>query len=224
MKITAVETIQLEEFPNLIWLQLHTDQGLVGLGESFFGTDMTAAYLHGTAAPHLIGRNPLEIDRISHVLRNHYLGFAGPGAEMRGVSAVDIALWDIFGQSVGHPIHQVLGGLSREKIRIYNTCAGYQYVRSSKGQLTDNFGLASKAGPYEDLDAFLNRADELAHSLLEQGITAMKIWPFDYGPRRAMAAISAPTIWRARSRPSRRFARRSATAWMSCWRCIRCGT
>jgi L-alanine-DL-glutamate epimerase-like enolase superfamily enzyme len=180
MKITAVETIQLEEFPNLIWLHLHTDDGIVGLGESFFGTDMTAAYLHGTAAPLLIGRNPLEIDRISHTLRGHYLGFAGPGAEMRGASAVDIALWDIFGQSVGHPIHQMLGGLSRETIRIYNTCAGYRYVRSSKGQLTDNFGLASQAGPYEDLDAFLNRADELAHSLLEQGITAMKIWPFDY--------------------------------------------
>ena len=32
---------------------------------------------------HLIGRNPLEIDRISHTLRNHYLGFSGPGAEMR---------------------------------------------------------------------------------------------------------------------------------------------
>lgn len=138
MKITAVETIQLEEFPNLIWLHLHTDEGIVGLGESFFGTDMTAAYLHGTAASQLIGRDPLEIDRISHTLRGHYLGFAGPGAEMRGLSAVDIALWDIFGQSVGHPVHQMLGGLSREKIRIYNTCAGYQYVRASKGQLTAN--------------------------------------------------------------------------------------
>jgi galactonate dehydratase len=39
---------------------------------------------------------------------------------------------------------------------------------------------AGSSGPYEDLDAFLHRADELAHSLLEQGITAMKIWPFDF--------------------------------------------
>lgn len=180
MKITAVETIQLEEFPNILWVQVHTDEGLVGLGESFYGVQATAAYIHETAAMHLVGKNPLEIDRISHTLRNHYLGFSGPGAEMRGTSAIDIALWDIFGQSCKQPIHQMLGGLSRDKIRIYNTCAGYQYVRSSKGQLTDNFGLSSKAGPYEDLDAFLNRADELAHSLMEQGITAMKIWPFDY--------------------------------------------
>ncbi len=55
-------------------------------------------------------------------------------------------------------------------------------VRAATGQKTDNWGLdtAAPAGPYEDLDAFLHRADELANSLLEQGITAMKIWPFDF--------------------------------------------
>lgn len=180
MKITAIETIQLGEFPNLLWVHVHTDEGLVGLGESFYGVESTAAYVHEAAALHLLGKDALRIDQHSHTLRNHYLGFHGPGSEMRGLSAIDIALWDIFGQACGKPIHQMLGGLSREKIRIYNTCAGYQYVRASKGQLTENFGLNSKAGPYEDLDAFLHRADELAHSLLEQGITAMKIWPFDY--------------------------------------------
>ena len=66
-------------------------------------------------------------------------------------------------------------------MRIYNTCAGYKYIRSNDGQRSDNWGLPQKSdtGPYEDLDAFLNRADELARSLLDQGITAMKIWPFD---------------------------------------------
>jgi galactonate dehydratase len=49
---------------------------------------------------------------------------------------------------------------------------------------TDNFGLDAAKGQYEDLDAFLNRADDLAVSLLEQGITAMKIWPFDYAAER----------------------------------------
>jgi len=63
MKITALETIQLGEFPNLIWLQLHTDEGIVGLGETFYGTAAVAAYLHETAAPRLIGKDPLQIDR-----------------------------------------------------------------------------------------------------------------------------------------------------------------
>jgi L-alanine-DL-glutamate epimerase-like enolase superfamily enzyme len=180
VKITALETIQLEEFPNLVWLHIHTDEGLIGLGESFFGADAIAAYLHETAAPQLLGQDPLLIDRHSHKLINGYLGFSSSGAEMRGASAVDIALWDLFGQATGLPIHQLLGGLSRERIRTYNTCAGYRYVRQGKGQVIGNWGLDNPTeGPYEDLDAFLHRADELAQSLLEQGITGMKIWPFD---------------------------------------------
>ena len=53
-------------------------------------------------------------------------------------------------------------------------------MRQEPTQGTANFGLDKKTGPYEDLDAFLHRADELAESLLEMGIDAMKIWPFDF--------------------------------------------
>ena len=185
MKITAFETIRLDEFPNLVWLQIHTDEGLVGLGEAFFGPEAAAAFIHESAAPRLLGKDPLQIDRHSKALiHDYYLGFSSSGAEMRGASAIDIALWDIFGQAAGLPIHTMLGGLSRDKVRTYNTCAGYRYVRGNEGQLTDNWGLDSKLGPYEDLDAFLHAADELAHSLLEQGITGMKIWPFDFAAER----------------------------------------
>ena len=105
----------------------------------------------------------------------------GTGAEARGRSAVDIALWDLFGKATGQPVYRLLGGLSRERIRTYNTCAGYRYVRSRPDWGTDDWGLeGASEGPYEDLDAFLHRADELALSLLEQGITGMKIWPFDH--------------------------------------------
>ncbi len=182
MKITAIETIQLGEFPNLLWVHVHTDEGLVGLGETFFGPHAVAAYIHETAAPRLLGEDPLAIDRHSRTLLGNYLGFSGSGAEMRGLSAIDLALWDIFGQATGQPIHQLLGGLSRPRLRVYNTCAGYRYVRANVGQLTENWGLPTErtAGRYEDLDAFLHRSDELAESLLEQGITGMKIWPFDF--------------------------------------------
>ena len=180
MKITAIETIRLDEFPNLLWVHLHTDDGLIGLGETFFGPAAAEAYIHEAAAPRLIGSDPLRIDHHSKTLLDGYLGFSSSGAEMRGLSAIDIALWDLFGQVTNQPIHQLLGGLSREKIRTYNTCAGYRYVRQSVGQLTDNWGLDGVEGPYEDLDAFLNDAGTLAQSLLDQGITGMKIWPFDY--------------------------------------------
>jgi len=182
MKITAVETVRLGEFPNLLWVHIHTDEGLIGLGETFFGPRAVEAQIHETVAPLLLDKPALQMDRHARALQNQYLGFCGSGVEMRAASAVDIALWDLFGQAIGQPLYQCLGGLSHDKVRIYNTCAGYRYIRAQGGQKTGNCGLdaVSASGPYEDLDAFLHRADELAHSLLEQGVTAMKIWPFDF--------------------------------------------
>lgn len=183
MKITAVETIQLAEFPNLLWVHIHTDEGIVGLGETFYAVAPVAAHIHETCAPWLLGQDPREIDRISHHFLNTYLGFNSVGVEMRAASAIDIALWDLFGQITGQPIYQLLGGASRDKVRVYNTCAGYQYVRAKPTQGTENFGLPAKLDrkkrPYEDLQAFLTDAGELAESLLSMGITGMKIWPFD---------------------------------------------
>ena len=178
MKITQVETIRLGQFPNIIWVRLHTDEGLVGLGESFMGAAAIEAYLHEWVAPKLLGQDPLAIEARNRDITG-YLGWRGSGVETRGNSAVDIALWDIFGKAANMPIHTALGGKSRDSIRIYNTCAGYQYVRSAANQSTSNWGLEAKHGPYEDLEGFLNNAGELAQSLLSEGITAMKIWPFD---------------------------------------------
>ena len=102
MKITALETIRLGEFANLIWVRLHTDEGLVGLGETFMGAAAVEAYLHETVAPKLLGRDPLRIEAIGRDLSN-YLGWRSAGVETRGNSAVDIALWDLFGKSCGMP-------------------------------------------------------------------------------------------------------------------------
>jgi galactonate dehydratase len=177
MKISAIKTIRLEEFANLLWLRVYTDEGLVGLGETFFMPQTVEAYVHEALAPKMLGRDPLAIDRIAKDLTG-YLGFRSTGAEMRGNSAFDIALWDLFGKATGQPIAQLLGGFSRPSIRTYNTCAGSAYMRTGKGQSSANWGLGARKD-FDDLDAFLNRADELAAELLSEGITAMKIWPFD---------------------------------------------
>ena len=177
MKIVAIETIRLEEFANLLWLRVHTDEGVTGLGETFFMAKTVEAYVHEVVAPKMLGRDPLAIDRIAKDLAG-YLGFRSTGAESRGNSALDIALWDLFGKTTGQPIAQLLGGFSRDRIRTYNTCAGSAYMRTAKGQNTGNWGRGAEKN-YDDLDAFLTRADELAAELLSEGITAMKIWPFD---------------------------------------------
>jgi galactonate dehydratase len=192
MKITALETIRLKEFANLIWLRVHTDEGLVGLGETFFMPETVEAYIHEVVAPKVIGRDPLAIDRIAKDL-NSYLGFRSTGAETRGNSALDIALWDLFGKVTGQPIAQLLGGFSRATIRTYNTCAGTAYMRQGRGQSSSNWGLEEKN--LNDLDAFLHRADELAEDLLSEGITAMKIWPFDLAAEKSEGwSISLPDL------------------------------
>ena len=179
MKINRLETLRLGEFPNLVWLRVHTDQGVAGLGETSYAAQSVEAYLHEYVAPRVLGRDPLEIEALTRSLTG-YLGWRGSGVETRAASAFDLALWDLYGKVCNQPLYQVLGGASRARVRTYNTCAGYRYVRGAGGQSTKNWGLDGKSqGPYEDLDAFLHRADELAQSLLEQGITGMKIWPFD---------------------------------------------
>src|SRR4051794_3100419 len=81
----------------------------------------------------------------------NYSGWAG--AEMRAISAVDIALWDLAGKSAGKPVYEMIGGASRDRVRTYNTC--YDHIE------------------------FLMEPVALARSLLDSGIRGMKIWPFD---------------------------------------------
>ncbi|WP_026181142.1 mandelate racemase/muconate lactonizing enzyme family protein [Demetria terragena] len=181
MRITEVETIQVEEFPNLTYVRLHTDSGLVGLGETYFAASAVAAWIHESAAPVLLGADAGDITRIWGQLVG-FVGSKGSGIENRGRSAVDIALWDLLGQETGKPIWALLGGRSRDSVPAYNTCAGYAYTRGrpEHGHLpVGNWGIGAKDGPYEDLQGFLHHADDLAEDLLSEGYMGMKIWPFD---------------------------------------------
>src|SRR6267142_901733 len=62
MKITEVETLLMDEFPNLTFVRLHTDEGIVGLGETFFTADAVASWIHSMAAPYLLGKDPLRLE------------------------------------------------------------------------------------------------------------------------------------------------------------------
>lgn len=179
MKILAIETLRTAEFANLIWVRIHTDAGMIGLGETFYGAGAVELHIHDTLAGRLLGLNPLHIEAIHRDMLNLPMAQSSTGVEYRAASALDIALWDIFGKVCGQPVHQMLGGLCRSRQRIYNTCAGYGYVRSTNIKPVSTWNFAEAAGPYEDLNGFMTRADAVAESLLESGISAMKIWPFD---------------------------------------------
>jgi L-alanine-DL-glutamate epimerase-like enolase superfamily enzyme len=178
MKITKLETIHLGDYPHILFIAVHTDEGLVGYADTYYMTDAVRAYIHQFAAPMLIGHDPLAIELHWRRLYEVIAHIAGKGAEIRGLSALDVALWDILGQAAGMPVWQLLGGPARDRIRTYNTCGGPSYGRPTRGGSA--YGTDRDSGRYEDLIGFMTRADELALDLLSEGITGMKIWPFDY--------------------------------------------
>lgn len=164
MRITAVETLHLGRGITVhagpiqwLWVRIYTDEGLIGLGETYPFPEAEKAIVHNQLAPILLGRDSSQIDRLwaDMHLAISYSGWAG--AEMRAISAVDMALWDLAGKRANQPVYQLLGGASRQTIRTYNTC-------------------------YDHLD-FLREPVKLAHELKASGINAMKIWPFDAAGR-----------------------------------------
>ena len=93
MKITALETLRLDEFPNLLWVIVEDSEGGRGTGESFFGADATEAYIHSQAAPLLIGRDPRPVELISSEL--YALTRQAPGGVIRqAIAAIENALAD----------------------------------------------------------------------------------------------------------------------------------
>jgi galactonate dehydratase len=177
-KVQCIRTIRIAERPNLIWVEIETDEGLTGLGETFRGAQAVEAVIHEQIAPWLVGRDSRRIEAVSRHLMTPYLGFHSSGAEVRAASAVDLALWDLAGKRHGIPTHEALGGAVRTEVRAYNTCAGYAFntggVRRRDIRPTD-----MAVGPYDDQVAFMRDAGTLAESLLSEGFTAMKIWPLD---------------------------------------------
>ncbi|MDQ0338109.1 L-alanine-DL-glutamate epimerase-like enolase superfamily enzyme [Caldalkalibacillus uzonensis] len=159
MRITKIETLQLKEHPRELWVQIHTDEGIVGLGETNAKPAPVQELIHSLCAELLLGQDPRNIDHIWHTFYRVFNHHGSSGAEMRALSAIDIALWDILGKVLGQPVYRLLGGASREKIKVYNTCVGYMR--------------------YNDRDRFLKEPEKLAEELLKKGISVMKIWPFD---------------------------------------------
>ncbi len=120
MKITDVKVLPIDRY---LFVQVHTDEGIVGLGESgAWGYLEASGEVVKSFREYLIGKDPLRIEHHWQVLYRctHFRGAAIMGA----LSAVDIALWDIAGKYFGVPSYQLLGGKCREKARVYGHVIG----------------------------------------------------------------------------------------------------
>jgi galactonate dehydratase len=115
MRITSVETLPIDRY---LFVQVHTDAGLTGLGEAgTWGYLEAAEQVVAKWAHYLVGEDPLRIEHHWQYLyrSTHFRGSAIMGA----LSAIDIALWDIAGKHFGVPVYQLLGGKTRHKARVY---------------------------------------------------------------------------------------------------------
>ena len=128
MKITDVK---LRFAKHYLFVQVYTDAGIVGLGEAG-----NWGYLQATAAAiekfadYLIGKDPFRIEDFNqNFLRSVY--FRG-SVIMSAISAIDIALWDIKGKALSVPVYELLGGKTRDKVRVY---ASVMHITEDKNEL-----------------------------------------------------------------------------------------
>lgn len=160
MKITQIETIRVGQFPDLLFVHVHTDAGIIGLGETWYAASTVEAAIHDHFGPLLIGRDPAEIEAHWQTMfrLSDHAGYGG--AELRAISAIDVALWDIKGQALKMPVFEIIGGGTRHRIKVYNTLGVY-------GDITDGHDVWRKPV-------------EVARSLLDEGIGGIKFSPTDF--------------------------------------------
>lgn len=139
MKITDVKLIYAKHY---LFVHIYTDEGIVGLGEAgnWGYLDATAAAIRKFSS-YLIGRNPFCIEDIN---QNFYRSVYFRGSViMSAISAIDIALWDIKGKALGVPVYELLGGKTREKIRVY---ASVMTKTEDFGELAEGYGKLKEQG------------------------------------------------------------------------------
>jgi galactonate dehydratase len=170
MKITRIDAVTFrkdlhigggsgssEDGAEFWWVQLHTDKGIIGTGETYPYPQAETGALKEHAHL-LLGRDPRDIDGIWRALHFEGAMRSTGGAEMRVLSAVNMAQLDILGQASGLPLYRLLGGKTRSRVRVYNTTTDYWAINDMK------MGRDTL---------------KIARFLLDRGITGMKIYPFE---------------------------------------------
>ncbi len=157
MKITNIRTLVVNaELRNWVFVKVETDQGLYGWGEGTleYKTRAVAATVEDLT-PFLIGRDPRDITQNWEIMNKHgfwKMGIIGKTA----ISAIDMALWDILGKSLNVPVWRLLGGKTRDKIKMYA-----------------HLGMGNSAAVYGSLEA--GPVVENGLKVLQNGYKAMKV-------------------------------------------------
>ncbi len=139
------------------WVRLHTDKGIIGTGETYPFSQAEVGALKDHAGL-ILGQDPRDIDGIWRELHFEGAMRTTGGADMRTLSAINMAQLDILGQATGLPLYRLLGGKTRESVRVYNTTTEYWAINNMQ------MGRDTM---------------KIVRFLLDLGITGIKIYPFD---------------------------------------------
>jgi len=144
LKITKLETFLVK--PRWLFLKVHTNAGIVGLGEPITeGRALTCAEAVKEIEPYLVGKDPRRVVHHWQAIYRHAFYRGGP-ILTSALSGIDQALWDIKGKALGVPVYELLGGPTRDRVRVYAHGDSVEALRSgmAKGFTAFKTGPAKK--------------------------------------------------------------------------------
>jgi L-rhamnonate dehydratase len=106
---------------------VHTDEGITGVGEVDSAPEAVRALIHAGASHAianslrdlLVGEDPREVERLWQKMYRGLIYIGRRGIALHALSGIDIALWDVAGKAAGKPVHELLGGAKRDRVRAY---------------------------------------------------------------------------------------------------------
>jgi galactonate dehydratase len=182
MKITQFELLKVP--PSWVWLLIHTDTGITGLGEPFLENHPESVIAEvKRLEPFLLGKDPRQIETLWETMYNAGIGYKGGPVTMSALSGIDMALWDIAGKAAGQPVHQMLGGACRGRIKMYRATGSELPWTVEPGQ-SYRAGRPAEAKARDDPQAWAECAKVLVQ---EWGFRALKA---HFGPGEGLEATS----------------------------------
>ena len=181
MKITRIEILKVP--PSWIWVQVHTDEGLTGLGEPYLENHAESVIAEVRRLAHvLLGEDPTQIERLWEAMYNSGLGYKGGPVTMSAISGLDLALWDLAGKAAGLPVYRMLGGACRDRVKLYRATGGQMPWFVEPG-LPYREGRPAKRLP-DSPETYREAARILVH---DWGYRALKV---HFGPGEGLEATS----------------------------------
>lgn len=177
MKITRIET-SWSTNSGLLACRIHTDEGIVGCGETWMMPGGVESIIHDWMAPRIMGADPLNIEGHWRFLYERATNVGSRGSELRALSVIDLALWDIKGKVANMPIWQLLGGQVQDGVRTYHSI-GYGKQGPSKTGRWPGYGQVGEPDPLNDYWNVLNEPEAFAKAILAEGVDAVKLWTLD---------------------------------------------